>query len=135
MCAPEDETSGAVLRAEPITTCRQPEQLGLIPKGRRGIVRCNEGRALEIFDLPHRKLLRHVALNAWARDMTVTPDGRQAVSVLSNERTGSLALLDLETFQLTVSELSAEPHRVRISPDGRMAVVVSDRAKLAWVVR
>jgi hypothetical protein len=34
-----------------------------------------------------------------------------------------------------MSELSAEPHRVRISPDGRMAVVVSDRAKLAWVVR
>ena len=127
--------SGAVLRAEPVTTCRQPEQLGLVPKGRRGVVRCNEGRALEVFDLPHRKLLRHVPLNAWARDMVVTPDGRQAVAVLSNDRSGSLALLDLDSYQLTVSELSAEPHRVRLSPDGSMAVVISDRTKVAWVVR
>jgi DNA-binding beta-propeller fold protein YncE len=127
--------SGAVLRSEPITTCRQPEQLGLVPKGRRGVVRCNEGRALEILDLPHRKLLRHVPLNAWARDMVISPDGRQVVAALSNDRTGSLALLDLDTYQLTVSELAAEPHRVRIAPDGRMAVVVSDRAKVAWVVR
>ena len=99
------------------------------------MVRCNEGRALEVFDLGPRKLLRHIPLNAWARDMVVSPDGRQAVAALANERSGAVALLDLETYQLTLSELSAEPHRVRVTADGSTAVVISDRAKAAWVVR
>jgi hypothetical protein len=127
--------SGAVRRGEPITTCRQPEQMELIPRGRRALVRCNEGRALEVFDLSTRELLRHIPLHARASDMQVLADGSQAVIVLPYDRAGALALLDLDSYELTLTELSAEPHRVRTTPDGRSAVVISDRSKVAWVVR
>lgn len=127
--------SGAVRRGEPITTCRQPEQMEIIPRGRRAIVRCNEGRALEVFDLTSRQLVRHIPLHARANDLVVLPDGSQALVVLPYDRAGALALLDLESYELTLTELSAEPHRARVTPDGRSAVVISDRSKVAWVVR
>ena len=36
---------------------------------------------------------------------------------------------------LSLTELGAEPRRVRLTPDGRAALVVSDRSKVAWVLR
>jgi hypothetical protein len=127
--------SSAVLRAEPIATCRKPEQLEMVPVGRRGIVRCSEGQAIEVFDLPRRELLKHIPLHAGASDMVVTPDSRQAIVVLPYDRSGAVGLLDLQSYALTLTELSAEPRRVRLSPDGHAAVVVSDRTKVAWVLR
>ena len=46
---------------------------------------------------------------------------------------GAIGLLNLETYELELIEIKAEPHRVRLAPDGRTAVVISDRKKLAWV--
>ena len=42
-------------------------------------------------------------------------------------------------FELQLGQLgrglTAEPTRVRLSPDGSVALVLSDRAKVAWVIR
>lgn len=127
--------SGAVRRSERMPTCREPEQIELVRHGRRALVRCHEGRALEVFDLRKNELIRRVAFNGRATDLVVTPDGEQALVTLTNEGTGGLALVDLRSFAVTILPLSAEPTRVRLTPDGRMALVLSDRAKVAWVVR
>jgi hypothetical protein len=44
-------------------------------------------------------------------------------------------LIDLTTYAVRMLPVSAEPTRVRIAPDGSMALVLSDRAKVAWVLR
>jgi hypothetical protein len=67
--------------------------------------------------------------------MVVTPDGAQAIVALPYDRAGAVGLLDLQSYELSLTELGAEPRRVRITPDGRAAVVVSDRTKVAWVLR
>jgi len=46
-------------------------------------------------------------LHARAIHMAVTPDAAQAVVVLPYDRAGALALLDLESYELTLTELSA----------------------------
>ncbi|MBW2524097.1 MAG: hypothetical protein JRI23_07975 [Deltaproteobacteria bacterium] len=127
--------SGAVRRDEPLETCEQPEQIEIIRRGRRAIVRCNRGRTIEIFDLDQRKLIRHIPLNARAADMVVSPDQRQALIALPHDGAGALGLLDLRSYELTLNELGDEPHRVRMTESGKAAVVVSDRSKVAWVVR
>jgi hypothetical protein len=99
------------------------------------VVRCNEGRAIEVFDLAKRELVRHVAFNARVADLAVAPDGRQAIVALPAEGGGSVGLVDLETWAVRMLPLGAEPTRVRLSPDGAVALVLSDRAKVAWVIR
>src|SRR6185436_6517464 len=43
--------SGAVRQQGRIATCREPEQIELVRRGRIGVLRCNEGRAVQVFDL------------------------------------------------------------------------------------
>lgn len=138
------QSSGAVRQESRKGTCRQPEEIALLRRGRRAIVRCNAGKAVEVFDLENLELVKHIPLNARVADMVITPDGAQAVLALprdmerrgdSGAGAGAIGLLDLETYELELIEIKAEPHRVRLAPDGRTAVVISDRKKLAWVVR
>src|SRR5262249_36288213 len=47
----EWQPSGAVRQEARIHTCHVPEQIELVRRGRLGVVRCSEGRAIEVFDL------------------------------------------------------------------------------------
>ncbi|HVY45319.1 MAG TPA: hypothetical protein VHB21_05540, partial [Minicystis sp.] len=127
--------SGAVRQEARIPTCREPEQIELVRKGRRAIVRCNEGRAIEVFDLARRELVKHVEFSGRATHMALSPDGEQALVTLAAEGSGFVGLVDLGTFDVRLVELGAEPTRVRYTPDGATALVLSDRAKQAWVLR
>jgi DNA-binding beta-propeller fold protein YncE len=131
----EWQPSGAVRQEARIPTCREPEQIGLVRRGRLAVVRCNEGRAIEVFDIHKRELVRHVPFNARVADMAIAPDGKQAIVALPAEGTGFVGLVDLETWAVKVLPVGAEPTRVRLAPDGSMALVLSDRAKVAWVIR
>ena len=126
--------SGIVRQKERIMTCKEPEQIELVRKGRRAVVRCNEGRAIEVFDVMTGARLQHVALNARAVDLAVTPDGAQAIVALA-EGAGFVAVVDLDTAAVKLLPLNAEPTHVRLAPDGDTAIVFSDRAKVAWVLR
>jgi hypothetical protein len=129
------QPSGAVRQEAPIPTCREPEQIELVRRGRLGIVRCNEGHAIEVFDLRKRELVRHIPFNARVADLAVSPDGKQAIVALPADGAGFVGIVDLETYAVKVLPLTAEPTRVRLSPDGSTALVLSDRAKVAWVIR
>lgn len=129
------QPSGAVRQEAPIPTCREPEQIELVRRGRLGVVRCNEGHAIEVFDLRKRELVRHVPFNARVADLAVSPDGKQAIVALPADGAGFVGIVDLETYAVKVLPLTAEPTRVRLSPDGTTALVLSDRAKVAWVIR
>lgn len=131
----EWQPSGAVRRKEAIKTCREPEQIILLRKGRRALVRCNLGRALEIVDLAAARVVEHIPLNARAVDMAVSPDGEQAIVALPDEGNSSIALVDLQTYDVAMLPVTSEPTRVRLSPDGSVALVLSERAKVAWVLR
>jgi DNA-binding beta-propeller fold protein YncE len=130
-----EHTRNEVRTLQPIDTCTQPEQIELVRDGRRALVRCNSGRAVDVVDLARRVRVRRIELNARASDLVVTPDARQALVVLPRDGQGAVALLDLKTYALKILELGAEAHRVRIAPDGRTAVVISDRSKQVWVLR
>lgn len=133
---PLDYPANETIRQQPpIATCLQPEQIELIRDGRRAIVRCNAGHAVDVIDLARRLPLKRLELNARVSDLVVTPDGRQAVLVLPRDGQGAVGLLDLATYELKLIELGAEAHRVRLSPDGKTAVIVSDRNKSVWVLR
>jgi DNA-binding beta-propeller fold protein YncE len=127
--------SGAVRQEARVPTCREPEQIELVRGGRRGLVRCNEGHAVEVFDLAKREQIRHVSFNARVADMAVSPDGKQAIVALPADGQGFVGIMDLESYAVKVLPLGAEPTRVRFSPDGSVALVLSDRAKVAWVIR
>jgi DNA-binding beta-propeller fold protein YncE len=131
----EWQPSGAVRRKDAIKTCREPEQIVLLRRGRRALVRCNEGRALEVIDLAAGKVIEHIPLNARAADMAVSPDGEQAIVALPDEANSSIALVDLQTYDVAMLPVASEPTRVRLSPDGSVALVLSERAKVAWVLR
>jgi DNA-binding beta-propeller fold protein YncE len=127
--------SGAVRQEARIPTCKEPEQIELLRKDRRAIVRCNEGRAVDIIDLTRRELVKRVEFNARVAHIAVSPDGEQAIAALPADGAGFIGLVDLKTFAVRMTPVTAEPTRVRYSPDGAMAVVVSDKAKTAWVIR
>ncbi|WP_437315715.1 YncE family protein [Sorangium sp. So ce385] len=127
--------SGAVRQEARITTCREPEQMELVRSDRRVLVRCNEGRAIQVFDLSKRELLRAVTFPGRALDMAVAPDGAQAVVALSGDGAGSVALIDLKTYAAKVHPLGGEPTRIRLAPDGGSALALGDRAKVAWVLQ
>jgi hypothetical protein len=130
----EWQPSGAVRQEARIPTCHEPEQIELVRRGRLGVVRCNEGRAIEVFD-QKRELVRHVPFNARVSDLAVSPDGKQAIVALPAEGSGFVGIVDLDTWAVKVLPLGAEPTRVRLSPDGGIALVLSDRSKVAWVIR
>jgi len=118
-----------------IATCAQPEQIELVRDGRRALVRCNAGHAVEVVDLARRISIRRLDLNARVSDLLVTPDSKQALLALPRDGQGALGLIDLTTYEVTLVELGAEAHRVRLAPDGKTAVAISDRNKTAWVLR
>ena len=127
--------SGAVRQKDKIDTCDQPEQIELLRKERRAIVRCDRGRALEVFDLETNAVVRHIPFNAPASDLAISPDGERALVTLPDQQGGSLAIVDLASFEVELVPLTEPPSRVRIAPDGRSALVLSDRSKVAWVVK
>lgn len=127
--------SGAVRQEERIPTCREPEQLALVRRDRRVIVRCNDGRAVQVFDLMTRNLLHSSPLPGRAVDMAVAPDGAQAVIALAGDGTGSVALLDLKTYETKIHPLSDAPARIRLAPDGATALAFGHRPKAVWVLR
>jgi len=127
--------SGAVRQTDRIPTCRAPEEIALLRSGRRALVRCSDGQALEVFDLLTGQLVKHVALAGRPADVAVSPDELEAVVALSEEGAGALAFVDLRTFEVRSTKLASEPTHVRLSPDGGTALAWSERAKLAWVVR
>ena len=127
--------SGAVRQVGHIPTCKEPEQIALVRLGRRLLVRCNSGRAVEVFDVTRQELVRRIALGTHIADMAVSPDGKQVILALPLAKTGVVAFVDLETYEIRRREVSAPPTRVRLTPDGRAALVVSDRSKQAWVIQ
>ncbi|MBL9022863.1 MAG: hypothetical protein JNL21_11745 [Myxococcales bacterium] len=127
--------SGAVRQREPLELCDQPEQIALVRKGRRALVRCNRGHALEVIDLERNAVVKHVELSALATDLVVSPDGEQAVVALQGLRDGAIGLIDLATFEVEQVPLTEPPSRVRMSADGRQVLALSDRSKVAWVIR
>lgn len=131
----EWQPSGAVRQEARIPTCREPEQIELVRRGRLGVVRCNEGHAIEVFDLSKRELVRHVPFNARVADLAIAPDGKQVIVALPADGAGFVGLVDLQSFEVKLLPVTAEPTRVRLTPDGSAALVFSDRAKVAWVIR
>jgi hypothetical protein len=127
--------SGAVRLREKIDTCDQPEQVELLRNERRAVVRCDRGRALEVFDLETGAVVRHIPFNARASDMAISPDGERALVTLPDQNAGALGIVDLGTFEVELVPLTEPPSRVRVSADGKSALVLSDRSKVAWVVK
>jgi len=129
------QPSGAVRIGDRIETCREPEQVVLVRKDRRAIVRCNGGHAIEVFDLRSGKLLAHVPFNARAADLVVTPDGSQALVALPERSSGNVAVVDLDSYETHMVPVSGPPTRLRLSPDGQLVIALSDQTKEAWVIR
>ena len=61
-------------------------------------MRCNEGRAIEVFDLAKRELVRHVPFNARVADVAIAPDGKQAIVALPAEGSGFVGIVNLENM-------------------------------------
>jgi len=129
------QASGALRVNAAIETCEQPEQVQIVRKERRAVLRCNRGRALEVFDLETQKLVRHIPFNAPASDMVVSPDGEQVVVALPAQGGGALAFIDLTSFEVELVPLTEPPSRVRMSASGDAVLAISDRSKVAWVIR
>jgi len=127
--------TGAVRQSGRMSTCHQPEQIALVRRGRRAVVRCNLGHALEVFSLNAHRMVQQIPLNTRATDMVVSPDGMQAAVALPRNKRGAIGLLDMKSYQLTTHELAHPPWRIRLSPDGRVAAVLSERGQAAWVIR
>lgn len=127
--------SGAVSQKARIPTCKEPEQIELVRRDRRAVVRCDAGRALQIHDLSTGETVKHLPVGGRALDLAVAPDGTQALVAISSEGAGALVFVDLATYETRHVSLGSEPSRVRLSPDGTTAIVYSDRSKVAWVVR
>jgi len=128
-------TSGTIRQRAAIETCDQPEQLALLRAGRRGVIKCNRGRALQIFDLESGKLLREIPFNAPVSDMIVTPDGEQIIVALPSARGSAIGLVDATTFEVEIVPLTEPPSRLRLSRSGDAVLALSDRSKVAWVIR
>jgi len=127
--------SGAVRQEARIPICKEPEQIALVRSERRVLVRCNEGRSIQVLDLEKQTVLQGIDFNGRAVDLAVSPDSAQAAVAITSEGRGALALVDLRTYAVSTVPLTAEPTRVRFSPDGRAAVALSERSKVAWVIR
>ncbi|NUP09268.1 MAG: hypothetical protein HOW73_24720 [Polyangiaceae bacterium] len=131
----EWNAAGGIRLLDPIDACDQPEELGLLRTGRRGVIRCNRGRSLQIFDLVSGQTLRTIEFNSPPSDMIVTPDGEQIVVALPGASGGAIALVDTESFDVELVPLTEPPTRVRLSKSGDAVLALSDRSKVAWVIR
>ncbi|MBK6515150.1 MAG: hypothetical protein IPM79_19710 [Polyangiaceae bacterium] len=127
--------AGAIRLLDPIDTCDQPEELALLRSGRRGVIRCHRGRTIQVFDLETGATIRSIELNAPVSDMVVTPDGEQIVVALPSAQGGAVALIDATSFTVEMIPLTEPPTRVRLSPSGDAILALSDRSKVAWVIR
>ncbi len=128
-------SSGGIRQDARLETCDQPEQIELVRKNRTAVVRCNRGRALEVFHLDRPGLEKHIALPGPASDMAITPDGEEAVVALPSDADGAVAFVNLSTYAIDIVPLAAPPSRIRLSPDGTNVLALSDRVKSAWVLR
>ncbi|EYF04690.1 Hypothetical protein CAP_4165 [Chondromyces apiculatus DSM 436] len=130
------QPSGAIRQeGDRIPTCREPEHIDLVRSERRAILRCNEGRAIQVLDLTQLTALQTIELHGRAADLAVSPDNAQAAVAVNSEGAGSLALIDLRTYAVSTVPLGAEPTRVSFSPDGRAVIALSERSKVTWVIR
>ena len=129
------DASGAVRQQDPIEACDQPEQIALARLRRQAVVRCAAGKAIEVVDITRKSVVRHVPLEGTPTDLLITPDAERAVISLSLTQGGAIVLLDLGTLDTEVVPLTEPASRVRISPDGKTILALSDRAKVAWVIR
>jgi hypothetical protein len=127
--------TGAVRLAEPVDTCDQPEQIELVRRARLAVVRCNRGRAVEIFSLDDASLVRRVPFGDPVLDLAVTPDGEQIVVAVAGASGGAVGLVDLESFSVEMVPLTEPPTRIDVSPRGDTVLALSDRSKVAWVIR
>jgi DNA-binding beta-propeller fold protein YncE len=127
--------TGAVRLAEAVDTCDQPEQIELVRRARLAVVRCNRGRAVEIFNLDDASLVRRVPFGDPVLDLAVTPDGEQIVVAVAGASGGAVGLVDLESFSVEMVPLTEPPTRVDVSPRGDTVLALSDRSKVAWVIR
>jgi DNA-binding beta-propeller fold protein YncE len=127
--------SGSVRTKGDIAVCDQPEQIELLRKGRKAAVRCRRGQAVELVDLERASAVRHVPLGAPVADMAVTPDAERVVVALPEGDAGSIVIIDTDSFEVDKVPLTEPPSRVRLSADGRTVLVLSDRSKVAWVLR
>jgi hypothetical protein len=127
--------TGAVRLAEAVDTCDQPEQIELVRRARLAVVRCNRGRAVEIFNLDDASLVRRVPFGDPVLDLAVTPDGEQIVVAVAGASGGAVGLVDLESFSVEMVPLTEPPTRVDVSPRGDTVLALSDRSKVAGVIR
>lgn len=127
--------SGAMRLSEPVSTCDQPEQIELVRKNRWAVVRCNGGRAIEIFSLDDAKLVRRIPFGDPVQDLAVSPDGEQVVVAVAGGMRGSIGFVDLANFSVELIPVTEPPSRIDISPNGDTVLAMSDRSKVAWVIR
>ncbi len=128
--------SGTMRQADKITTCREPEQVALSRLDRRLVVRCFDGRALEIFEATTGKLVRHVPLDGRPTALEISADGLQAaVALMADDgQSGAIRFIDMRTFDGSEAKLTTEPSRLSTAPSGSPIVAISDRSKVAWVL-
>jgi hypothetical protein len=67
--------------------------------------------------------------------MTISPDGAQALVTLPASNDGAVGLIDLSTYEVELVPLTEPPTRLRLAPDGKSVLALSDRSKVAWVIR
>jgi hypothetical protein len=127
--------SGAVRQEKHVDACDQPEQLILSRRDRRALVRCARGRAVEVLDVETGIVVRHLPFNAPVTDMTISPDGAQALVALPASNDGAIGLIDLTTYEVELVPLTEPPTRLRLAADGKSVLALSDRSKVAWVIR
>lgn len=104
-------------------------------RSRRALVRCNAGHAIDVIDLDTHERHQRIALGVRVSDLAISPDGTQAIAALPQGKKGAIAVIDLSEGTARLHSLPAEPHRVRLSPKGTTVLVLSDRSKVAWVLK
>ena len=131
----QHQPSGTVRQVRRLDTCEQPEAIRLVRRTRRALVRCNAGHAVDVINLDTHERHQRIALGVRVSDLAISPDGTQAIAALPQGKKGAIAVIDLSEGTARLHSLPAEPHRVRLSPKGTTVLVLSDRSKVAWVLK
>ena len=128
--------SGAVRQEARIPTCREPEQIELVRRGRRARRALQRGAR-------HRGLRSRASASCSGTSRSTraspTSPSRPTASRPSSrcpaEGTGFVGIVDLETFAVEVAPRQRPSRRASASrPTAATALVLSDRAKVAWVI-